>query len=260
MTSHVSSFATGTQHIFRGFRYLLQHPRLLPYAILPLIVQLAVLVTLLALFGSRFGDFFNWLSSWVQVWHVQNPDTIWLKTLNFFLWGATEFLRILVFVVGLIFVSIVGFLIGMIVTSPFNDLLSEKTEATIRTPQTIPFSLHYLWRLLRGELLKSLVLISIPLFLLILNLIPIIGTIAYIILSSIFGMWAMGMAYIDYPVSRTQPGFRGRFAFYWQHFAAISGFGIIFFIPFFNFIFSSPLVVGSTLLYLQLSEPAEMPS
>lgn len=257
---HVSSFALGTQHIFRGFKYLLQYPRLLPYAILPLIVQLAILVTLLALFGSRFGDFFHWLSSWVQVWHVDQADTIWLKTLNFFLWGFTELFRILVFMVGLIFISIVGFLIGMVLTSPLNDLLSEKTEATVRTPQTIPFSLHYLWRLLRGELLKSVVLILIPLVLLILNLIPVIGTIAYIVLSSAFGMWAMGMAYIDYAVSRAQPGFRGRFTFYWQHFSAISGFGVIFFIPFFNFVFSSPLVVGSTLLYLRLNEPAEMPS
>lgn len=257
---HIGSFATGTRYVLTGFRYLWQYPRLIPYALLPTLVQLAVLVALLSFFGSRFGDFFHMLSSWVQVWHVQTPDTIWLKTVNFFLWGFTELFRIVVFIIGLIFVSIAGFVVGMILTSPLNDLLSEKTEATIRTPQTLPFTLSYLWHLIRGELLKSVFLVFLPILILVLNLIPVIGTIIYVILSSAFGMWAMGIAYIDYPVSRVQTGFRGRFKFYWQHFSAISGFGVIFFIPFFNFIFSSPLVVGSTLLYLRLTEPAEMPS
>jgi CysZ protein len=215
-------------------------------------------VALLSYFGSSFGDFFHWLSSWVQVWHMDNPDTIWLKTLNFFLWGFTELFRILVFVIGLIFVSISGFVLGMILTSPLNDLLSEKTEAIVRIPHSTPFSLHYLWHLIRGEILKSIFLILVPILILILNLIPLIGTIIYILLSSLFGMWAMGIAYIDYPVSRAQPGFRGRFRFYWQNFSAISGFGVIFFIPVFNFVFSSPLVVGSTLLYLQLTETDTM--
>lgn len=257
---NAKQFAIGSRYVLMGFQYLRTHPRLIPYALLPMIVQLGVLVALLSYFGSSFGDFFHWLSGWVQVWHIQNPDTIWLKTLNFFLWGATELLRILVFMVGLIFVSILGFLLGMIATSPLNDLLSEKTEATVRTPQTVPFSVQYLWHLLRGELLKSVFLIAVPILILVLNLIPVIGTLAYVALSSLFGMWAMGIAYIDYPVSRTTPGFRPRLRFYRQHFAAISGFGIIFFIPFFNFIFSSPLVVGSTLLYLRLNEPAERPS
>ncbi len=251
---NAKQFAIGAGHIVLGFRYLLQYPRLFPYALLPMLVQVAVLVVLLSLFGSHFGGFFHWLSGWVQVWHVAQPDTIWLKALNFLLWGLTELFRVLVFMVGLIFISIVGFLIGMVLTSPLNDLLSEKTEATVRTPQSIPFSLHYLWRLLQGEFLKSAVLILIPLVLLILNLIPVIGTIVYIVLSSAFGMWAMGIAYIDYPVSRAQPGFRGRFQFYRQHFSAISGFGVIFFIPFFNFVFSSPLVIGSTLLYMRLDQ------
>lgn len=252
---HIGSFASGTRYVLTGFRYLWQHPRLIPYALLPMLVQLAVLVALFTVFGKHFSGFFHWLSSWVQVWHVQTPDTLWLKAINFFLWGFTEFFRILVFVIGLIFVSISGFVVGMILTSPLNDFLSQKTEALTRTPQNIPFTLSYLWHLIRGELLKSLFLIFIPILLLVLNLIPIIGTIIYITLSSAFGMWAMGIAYIDYPVSRAQPGFSGRFSFYWKHFAAISGFGVIFFIPFFNFIFSSPLVVGSTLMYLHLTEP-----
>lgn len=257
---NANQFAVGSRYVLTGFHYLRQHPRLIPYALLPMLVQLAILVALFALFGNHFSDFFHWLSSWVQIWHVQNPDTFWLKTINFFLWGFTEIFRILLFVIGLIFVSIAGFVVGMILTSPLNDLLSEKTEATIRTPKTVPFTLSYVWHLVRGELLKSLFLILIPVLLLILNLVPVVGTIIYLVLSSIFGMWAMGIAYIDYPASRTQPGFRGRFSFYWKNFAAISGFGIIFFIPFFNFIFSSPLVVGSTVLYLRLNEPKEMPS
>lgn len=251
---HVGRFALGTQHIGLGFRYLWQFPRLIPYALLPMILQLVVLVSLLALFGSQFSDLFHWLSGWVQVWHVDNPDGIWMKTLNFFLCGATELLRILVFVVGLIFVSIAGFLIGMILTSPLNDLLSEKTEATVRTPQSEPFTLRYLWRLIRGEVLKAIFLILIPLVLLVLNLVPVIGTVAYVILSALFGMWAMGIAYVDYPLSRATPGFGPRLAFYRHNFSALCGFGVIFFIPFFNFIFSSPLVVGSTLLYLRLSD------
>lgn len=257
---HIGSFATGTRYVITGFRYLWQHPRLLPYALLPTLVQLAVLVALFWIFGSRFGAFFHWLSGWVQVWHIETPDTFWLKTINFFLWGLTELFRILVFVIGLIFVSIAGFVMGMILTSPLNDLLSQKTEALTRPPQTQPFTLKYLWNLIRGELLKSVFLVMVPLLILILNLIPVIGTMMYVALSSAFGMWAMGIAYIDYPVSRAHPGFRGRFSFYWRHFSAISGFGIIFFIPFFNFVFSSPLVVGSTRLYVRLSEPAEMPS
>jgi CysZ protein len=173
--------------------------------------------------------------------------------LNFVFWGITELLRIIVFVIGVIVVSMAGFLIGMTLTAPLNDLLSQKTEATIRPPKTVPFSLHYLWHLIRGELLKSLFLISVPVLLLLINLIPIIGTLVYVVLSGLFGMWAMGIAYIDYPVSRSTPGFGPRLAFYRRHFSAISGFGIVFFIPFFNFIFSSPLIVGSTLLYLHLT-------
>ncbi|PIR20137.1 MAG: hypothetical protein COV45_07275 [Deltaproteobacteria bacterium CG11_big_fil_rev_8_21_14_0_20_47_16] len=249
----IGSFAQGTQCILLGFRYLFSNPKLIAYAILPFIVQVAILVALLAMFGGKFSALFQWLSGWVQAWHIQNPDTIWLKTMNFFLWGATEFFRILVFIVGIILVSIAGFVIGMVITSPLNDLLSEKTEATQREPQTVPFTLHYLWYLIRGELAKAVFLLAVPLALLLFNLIPGFGTVIYVALSSIFGMWSMGIAYIDYPVSRANPTFGPRFAFYREHFAAISGFGVIFFIPFFNFIFSSPLVVGSTLLYMRLT-------
>lgn len=254
MKTQVNQFTLGLAYIPKGFRYLFQHPHLLIYAAIPALIQVIVLIVLLSVFGSKFGALFDWLSHWVNFWHIDNADNLMLKSANFVLWGITQLLRVAVFMVGLIFVSLFGFLIGMIFSAPFNDILSEKTEATVRTPCSQPLSVRYVWHLVRGEIVKAMMFLSVPLLLLLINVIPVIGSISYIVISGLFGMWAMGATFVDYTVSRQCPGFSGRWHFYRTHMPALAGFGAVFLLPFFSFFFTGPLIVGSTLLVVALQQ------
>ena len=91
-----------------------------------------------------------------------------------------------------------------------------------------------------------------------LNLVPVIGQILYVVLSFTLTILWLGMSFLDYTFARHAYKFGLKVRFVRQNVFAVFGFGLAVFvgvlIPVLNLVFLPVAVVGGTLLYLELSQ------
>ena len=182
-----------------------------------------------------------------------------MHALDGILWVVDLLFQLLIIILSLVILLIISYVVALIVAAPFNDTLSEQVEIMVTGSGEIPFSLKKfikdLWRIIKMESIKALILVLIPIVLFVLNVIPAIGGFLYILLTFLFGAWDMGFAYAELPMGRKLFPLKERFAFGMKNKWALMGLGIGFVIPFFYLIFAAPLAVGGTLLYLDRSKP-----
>ena len=117
----LSDFSRGFFYPFRAARFIREHGRLFKYIIIPFLINV-VLLSLAVYWGLSF---FNS----VVVHSIPQGDAWYWMILSYFAWTVAVLLTmVLVFF---------GFTVsGSIVASPFNDILSEKTEEILsNTPQ-----------------------------------------------------------------------------------------------------------------------------
>jgi CysZ protein len=254
MLHHASSFAIGFKNFFSGISFLIARPRLWWFAVVPASIGLIMLVLMFVGFFHYYGDLHAWIISHVGHLHIDDPDAWWMHVLNVLLWVVDLIVQLLVVLVSAILILLSFYIATLIISAPFNDMLSERVEEEVTGVKAPPFSFrrmiretgHTMWI----EILKGLVFISVPVVSLVLLVIPAVGGICYIAVTLIFGMWDMGFTYIDYPMGRRHMSFMQRMRFAWQNKSALVGFGWIFLIPFLNFFFIAPMAVGGTLLFL----------
>lgn len=253
--AHIGQFSLGMRHIGKGFRFFFKNKSLWPYAVIPTIINIAVLITMIFILIHYYGDISTWIFGTNNKFDLEALNffaKVWHYIVAFFI----KFIEMLIFLILLLLILITTFVFAMIITGPFNDTISEKTEQ-ILSGKELPFSWHYfvksIWRSIIVETQKAIFFLSIPLLLLFLNLIPAIGSLTYFIIANFFACFDIGFNFVDFPMSRKLWTFTTRMKFAFKNYSAISGLGLVVFIPFFPFIFCAPLVVGGTLLYNELT-------
>lgn len=240
----LSNFSRGFLYPFRGGRFLLKTPRLWQFVLIPFAVNLVVF-TLAVWLGL---DFFN---GQVEAL-IPTGDAWYWAVLYYFLWVVAVLVTAI-----LVFFSFT--VIGNLIASPFNEILSEKTEMVIRGGgEGVPFSLAAMVRTLLDESKKMLVFIIGMVLLLLLNFIPGFGTLVYSVLSILFTIFFMVVEYTGYIFGRKGLRFSDQRQFIrGRRFMALGfGTGVICLlaIPFLQF-FCIPLgVVGATLLWCDQSD------
>lgn len=253
--NRLDDFITGLKHIPKGFSFLLLHPRLIFWAIIPTVINLAILGVMLGVFIHYYGDIYGWLTAHLGHLKIADPSAWYWHMLNAILWVADLILQVLVVLASLIILLVISYAAGLVIASPFNDALSEKVEVIASGYAPPPFSFgKFLADALmtaRTEAGKAVVLISIPFVLLAINFIPVVGGLFYVILTFLCGAWGLGFAYADLPMGRRTRPLRERLAFAKRRRWALIGFGSVFAIPFFSLLFTAPMVVGGTLLYIE---------
>ena len=260
--SRLSQIKLGWQTLWEGFAFLLRHKSLWIWAILPFILAVLILFVGFGI-GFHYFDFliaklpfYLWLD---QVWaETIKPASTLLQIILIPLFWILKYLIVIpiVFIIGLILLTLLCFFVYLILSAPFSDLLAEKTTSLYRGEEPPPFS----WsRMIRGigqtigvELKKILLLISVPFLFSLLNLIPIVGTFVYLVLTLFFGMWVLSFSMIDYPMSQSQLPFRERFAIARQNKFVLIGFGFPLLIPFAPVLLQAPMVIGGTILFHKL--------
>ena len=254
--SRREQFRLGLSSLKSGFTFFLKHPKLWFYALLPFVLSVILFASLFGLFLQSFGDVYQWFLHWIGPLTLEHPVNFWMKIANGALWFVNQLFKLFLFLLGLILLSLATYVIQMILASPFNDIISERVEILQANYEPPVFQWSQLaknlTRTVVTELQKTLFFLSVPLMLLVVNLVPIVGGFAYSILVVFFGLWNIGFGYVDYPLSRRQIGIRARLQFALRHKYALLGLGLPFFIPFAPLFFQSPLVIGGTLLYLRL--------
>jgi len=248
-------FARGFSYPFRGARTLLTHPRLWPYVIIPALITLATLVF------ATLATFTLTPLIIHAIWHP-SADYAWYWR---WLWIGMEF-----FTAGMIFIVLLvgSYFSAGLVALPFNDRLSQRVEAMVLGEYEEPFS----WRVLAGDLglsiahtLTGLLLWAVVMFcVLLMNLIPVLGTVLSFFTGLIATAFFLGREMMDGAMSRRRLSFAHKLRVVRSHLALMEGFGIatylMLWVPGLNFISLPCAVIGGTQLYCELERQGLVPN
>jgi len=236
------SIGGGAQYLIDGAR-MLKQPALIPFVIIPLLVNIVIFATLITLTVGA-------LSETLDHWIGKIPD--WLSFLRALIWPLVALT--LAIVTGYLFT-----LVAILIASPFNALLAEKAEELITGKpvaglegivQAIASFPRALWR----ELVKIIYYLPLVLVVFVLSLIPPVTTVAPI-LWFLLGAWMMAVQYVDYPMDNHLLEFADVKQVLRERRLSSIGFGglvaLVSAIPILNFFVVPAAVCGATLFWCE---------
>lgn len=246
-------FVAGIRLAFSSIRWGYARPGLRFWAWLALALNLFVYVGVL-LTG---WDWMRVLAEYLSP--ANDPQAApWMITLIEIAQGVIRFLFFTAWVLVSVYLSLA---ISNIISSPIFDLLSERTERHIvgAPPENDPSSA---WRLVmdaaqefRVQICLLLVYVPVTLCILLLGLIPVVGTVAAPLLTWIWTSLWVTLTFTAQASARHRLGVRARFGLLIRHLPLCLGFGgVQSLVPFLFVPWMAPaLVVGGTRMYLQLA-------
>ncbi len=182
---------TGFAAYPKAFR-LIWTNHLVKYLLLPAILNIIVVVAFI-FSGVGIGDWINGI--------IERST----ESMNGWIHAGMVAIKIILPIVFFALFIFIGGTIVNILMSPIYTFLSEKTE-TILTGKEFPFdikqTIHDIWRAIRiavRNTAKQLILIALCLLL---NFIPVIGSIASLILIFIINAYYFGCGFMDYTYER----------------------------------------------------------
>lgn len=238
----LQSFSRGFFYPFSSGPFLLAHPGLLRFIAIPFLINTAIF-SIAVYFGL---DFFN---RTVTGYLPQGEAWYWLL-ISYALWVVAVLLTAVLVFFGF---SVVGNLLA----APFNDLLSERTQEILGDRRSDePLSLNAFWadtlRTLRDEAIKMACFVLGMLFLLLLNLIPVLGTLLYAVLSVTFTLFFLAVEYTGFVFGRQRRSFGQQCRYLFSRKSLLAGFSsgvlALLAIPFLQFVCIPLAVVGATRL------------
>lgn len=248
MTNSLVNFTKGFWLPFNSFFYVKRHPRLYPFIVLPVLINV-VSFCLVIYFGFDF--YRNLVMS-----RVPQGDAWYWLILHYFL-------MLLAIIVVLVFVFFTFAVVGSLLASPFNEVLSEKTalllgESAPEEPFSIAAFLRSAGKSMLTESKKIGVFLLGMVLLLLLYLLPLLGAMLYPILSVVWTAFFLVMEYTGYVFTRKGLSFKEQRQIVYRNAPLMSGFGLGLFcllaIPFLQF-FCIPLgVVGAVRLLAEANE------
>ncbi len=244
----VAGFARGFGYPLRALKMFRQRPGLLKYMAFPFLINLVVF-SLTVYYGL---DLFQWLLQ------AYAPSTeVWYGLLLYYLAWTVALLLTAV----LVFFSFT--VVGNLIASPFNELLSERTEKLVCGPlKDERFTLGRFWQEARYALIvefkKLLFFVLGMLVLFSINLLPGLGSLIYAVLAPAFTLFFLVVEYLSFVLMRKRMSFAQQRRYIFRRPLLLFGFACGVFcllaIPFVQF-FTIPLaVVGVTLLWCDFPE------
>jgi len=235
----MTSFFSALGYPFRGIAYFLGRPALWKYFAAAFAINAVLFAILAYLFFQHRAELVEAIL----------PDRWWgwLRT------GLGWLMTLVVAVAGLFLFTIVG----NILASPFLDAMTERILRELGEALPPPRgALRALGRSIINQLLKLVFFGAIQLALLLLHLIPGVGTVLHPVLSTLVGVAFLGFEYLDYPLDARHLSVPARFAWLWRHPGEALGFGAVLFpvllIPFVGYACLPLAVAGASLLAHQV--------
>jgi len=236
----------GFVYPFRGLKFLFRHRSLLWYVAIPFGLNTILFAVFAWLLVSHLGG-------WVQKL-LPNGDT-WYWTILFYLVIGLSVLLLLLIVIYTFT------MVGNIVLGPFNDMLSEKVEllylsSSLDEPLKLKLLLADILRSIKVGIGKLLIYVGGLLALLLLNLLPLIGSALYGALVIVYTLFFLGWEYFDYSMERWKFTFGVKVKTSFRHASVFIGFGagasLMLFVPIINLAAIPLCVIGATLLFCDL--------
>ncbi len=241
-------FFTSAMGPFRGLSFLRQHPRLIRFLLLPWGLLICLTALLFFLSFSFFSD--------LQGWLFGDMSGFLRSTLSFFLGLLLVLLSLLL-----------AFLLSQLLSAPIFTRMAAETRSIYTGIPARPAEGIYadvvLPVLSQAQKITLFLLPQIPL--LFLNFVPVVGSIVYVLLSTLFTLFWIALDYFDYPLdTESDPlnvGDRVRYIF--RHLPMTSGFSttmlLILYIPIVNLIILPVGVIGATLLHCDVVKSETSP-
>jgi CysZ protein len=242
-----TSLYRGFINSFRTFSLLRENRSMLIYFVVPFILNILILS---GIFYYSYTTLIPMLQSFLSgdAWYMQ-------------------FLRILVspvlFILFSIFTILIYSIAGGIITAPFLDLLSFKTERVLgnKSPEesvSIGEMVSDILRALSNSIRLILLIILINIVLLLLNLIP-GGSFIYAFLNFLSALFFYGFQFYDFPLERDRYSFNEKLRITWRFKGSVFGTGLAFFlmsfIPVIGFLGLNFCTVGAAVTYTEDIDP-----
>lgn len=239
----LARFSRGFFSPFRSLALLRQKPRLLVYILIPFLINLAVFTGAVYLGLDFFGS--------TVVENIPQGEAWYWSVLYWFLWIIAVLLTAV-----LVFFSFT--VIGNLIASPFNDLLSERTEQILTGKDTDEvFSLRRFCsdagKTLLMELKKMWVFVLAMLLILPLNLLPGFGSALYTVLAILLTLFFLSIEYLSFTMVRKRQFFNQQRRFIFARKFLMLGFACgvmaLLAIPFLQFLCIPLAVIAATRLW-----------
>lgn len=234
----------------KGFLYMLRAPKILLSDWRLFRLSLAPLLVNVVLF-SFFFLAFNWLAYEVSTRVFEESTQAWY-------WAALSMiLGLALFAVSIIVVMFGFVIVGLIIAAPFNDMLAAAVEEKL-TGRALeaPMSLWGLIKLtVKNEAKKAAVILSVQLALILINILPGIGQVVFVVASPVFMALVLAFEFTSYTLDRRGFSFGEKRGYIFSIPGLSIGFGLAvgltLVIPALNFLLLPLSVAGGTMLVVE---------
>jgi CysZ protein len=239
------NFSRGFFAPFRSVRVLRRNPRLLQYIVVPFLINTLVFTGAVYLGLDFFGS--------TVVEYIPQGDAWYWSVLYWFLWVVAVLLTAV-----LVFFSFT--VVGNLLASPFNDLLSERTEEVLSgAVNEEPFVLSRFIRdalqTILMEAKKMWIFVVVMVLILPLNLLPGVGNSIYTFLAISLTLFFLCFEYLSFVMVRKRQFFREQKNYIFARKFLMLGFSCgvmaVLAIPFFQLLCIPLAVIGATRLWCE---------
>jgi uncharacterized protein involved in cysteine biosynthesis len=225
----------GAWHVFSGLWFLIRHPDLWPLAAVPALLA-AVGITAGLLLGA-------YSMRYLETAVLPAPGR---------LPAVVGFLLLLALWLGTLGAGVMlGLGLALLLAAPVLERLSRRVEEKVRVK--LPDGRGWKWEFAQSLKAALYFLAAVPVVL-VLSLIPLVGS----VIGMLWGAHALSVQQTDMALTRRGLDFRGRLRWHRRFLAESQGFGlaglVLLVVPCANFLLSPALVVGGTLMMLELEE------
>jgi len=245
----MSLFVKGIVSPFRALRIVREHPGLKRFFVVPFFINMLIIVGVCYVSAAH-------LFPWVQGLLPQGDAWYWTALR----YVVAPLFFVLLGLAIMLFYSI----LGNIIMAPFNDPLSAKVERLLGgdsfdEPITVRGIVADMLRIAKSVAAMLALYLVYIIAIMFLNIIPLIGSPLYSLLS-ILGMgFFLGFQFFDFPLDRRKLGFRQKLGVVWGHKAMTIGLGLGFFalslVPVFGFLGLNLGTVAATALFVEHIRP-----
>ncbi len=241
----MKEFFFGFGYPFKSIGFFLKHPKIIAYSIVPFIINVII-------YGTIFIFSYKWIIGLSgQVTGAAETGATWWQ----------ELLNILILIISfiiLLFICYLAFItLSSIITAPFNEKISCLVEEAV-TKEKVKYDVGFwkdAWLSIKAEFLKIIFYLSILIPILLLNFIPVIGSIFSTILGTLFSFFYNALDFLDYPMTRKFFNLRKKIKVVMSKKMLSIGFGcsvfIIMFLPIINILLKSVCVTAGTALFFE---------
>jgi len=256
-----NSLIDGFTDVLASFSFVMNHKGTLKYYILPFLLNIAVLTGILIF---AYTGILPWMEQWLQ--HFVEGDAWYMKVGSWLMSGFISYVIKPLFMALLAFVTVYLYsILGGIIIAPFLDFLSEKVEVveggeTFDEPFSVSAMIADIVRALKNVVKLIIFLLAVNIFLVLLNLIPVVGSFIYIGINFFLTCFFYGFQFYDFPLERRRYTFGEKFRICWKYKLAVAGNGAAFFllslIPVIGFLGFNSGTIGAALTFTKDIKPA----